>query len=341
MSFELGEALQRCGLEKGARGQMLEALATYTDEETGLATASQVTLAVRARVSERHARRMLETLIGDERLEGLVEEVSGACGRGRTAIYRVHLERVEPLAAAMKIAQRACRAGIGKALLDSGLVGDVLSPRNIRRVFGLMRSVCQQENQAAAVSAIIAQEALFEAAMAAFRAENVALQACGKPRKNPDTESAFVSGNPDILSKNPDILSTVHSIDNSPSGIYPPSREPAREAAVDNPEAPLADVPATDQALPCAEAALAVQGFAVAPERVIPWLPAGRARQRAFVEDFKQRPMRLMPSGRLLIRVRSEREEAVLTDRWLIVLLNWAEAHGIADVEFTQRQWPP
>ncbi|MBK8196996.1 MAG: hypothetical protein IPK75_01410 [Acidobacteria bacterium] len=87
MSFELGEALRRCALESGGRRDLLEALATYADDETGLATVSQLSLALHAGVTERHARRILAALVADPRLEGLVRQISkpsGAAGRPST-----------------------------------------------------------------------------------------------------------------------------------------------------------------------------------------------------------------------------------------------------------------
>lgn len=244
MSFELGESVRRCGLESGGRRDLLEALATYADDETGLATVSQLSLALHAGLTERHARRILTQLVSDARLEGLVRLVAPPRGRGRSAVYRLHLERVEPLAAAVKIAQRACHAGAAKALMAAGLVGAPLSPQNMRRVFGRLRSLCEAEGQAPAAAAIAAQAALFEAALAAEAPGRLAdgselpfgslaprpAAACGKPVEKR-------RGNPDILSRNPDILSGPHNKDTSPSRINPLSRPEAREGAVE--DAPL------------------------------------------------------------------------------------------------------
>lgn len=374
MSFELGESVRRCGLETGGRRDLLEALATYADDETGLATVSQLSLALHAGLTERHARRILAQLVTDDRLEGLVRLISAPRGRGRTAVYRLHLERVEPLAAAVKIAQRACHAGAAKALMASGLVGAALSPHNMRRVFGCLRSLCLAEGQAPAAAAIAAQAALFEAALAAEAPGTLAdgsqlpfgrlakspLPACGKPvEKRP--------GNPDILSENPDILSGPHNKDSSPSRINPLSRDPAREGAVDGlPEKPAAapgeraqglqgvceaagarparEAPAEgpDAAAKPAKALLSAAtapgGFLIDPEAVLGHLTGGREAVRAFLEAFRHRPARVTPQGVLAISASGAGEAFTLARDWIDPLLAWAAESGLSGVVFEEGQ---
>lgn len=369
MSFELGESLRRCGLETGGRAALLEALATYTDDETGLASVSQMSLALHARLTERHARRILALLVSDVRLEGLVRVVSMPAGRGRAAVYRLQLERVEPLAAAMKIAQRACHAGVAKALASAGLIGAELSPHNIRRVFGRLKSLCEMEGQRPAAMAVAAQEALFEAALAAEAPGRLAdgselpfgrlaaraapvRQPCGKPVES-------VPKNPDILSQNPDISSSPHYKDTSTSRINPFTREPAREAPVEGAEGLRGefganDAPPTSDAQaqrPRAEgedaaastpesgellaaAATAEGAFLIDPEALLGFLPSGREAAKAFIEAFRHRPARITPLGVLAIAATGEREAFVLSRDWLAPLTAWAAQSGLSGVVF-------
>ncbi|MBK8196995.1 MAG: hypothetical protein IPK75_01405 [Acidobacteria bacterium] len=225
--------------------------------------------------------------------------------------------------------------------MAAGLVGGALSPHNMRRVFGCLRSLCRDEGHGPAAAAIAAQEALFEAVLAAEAPDRLADgeklpfgdlaprpalpdRACGKPVKS-------APENPDILSQNPDILSSPHNKDSSPSRITPFARETASAAPVESAEAVQGE-PGAGPAL--FSASTAPGGLLIDPETVLGHVEGGREACRAFVAAFRHRPARVTPDGVLAIRARSEREAFALCRDWLAPLTAWAAESGLSGVVF-------
>ena len=77
MSFELSEMILGCGLERGGRRAVLEAMAHFADRDTGMVRVSQARLAQRAGLTERQVRRVRDSLLYDDELEGLLRCVHG------------------------------------------------------------------------------------------------------------------------------------------------------------------------------------------------------------------------------------------------------------------------
>ncbi|MBA4338331.1 MAG: hypothetical protein C0421_05755 [Hyphomonas sp.] len=348
MSFELGEALRRCGLETGGRRHILDALACYTDEETGLASASQVTLAVHAGMSERHAKRILAELLADESLAGLVRLVRPSQGRGRVAVYQLMIGRIEPLAAAIKASQRVARAGVAMALLDAGLCGKALSPDNMRSVFTLLARLMRAEGNPPAAAAVEAQAALFEAFLASetpvrrpdgsqaaqvepefdFDApgtdEKPPAEACEMAVEETGERGTSCPEKGDNLSRKGDILSSAHIRNLSPQG-YTPTAPEAREA---------------DEIL-IAGQAVRPRDFYLDPMAMIGHVTACRADRRAFGEAFAGRRGRIDAHGTLTIVCSHAAEAEWLAERWLEPLVSYARDIGLAGVVFAARAKPP
>ena len=336
MSFELGEALRRCGLETGGRRLILDAMACYTDDETGLCSASQASLAVHAGMSERNAKRLIAALLRDADLAGLVRLVRPAAGRGRVAVYQLMISRVEPLAAAVKAAQRVARAGVGLAMLDAGLCGKPLSPDNMRRAFKLLAALMRAEGHPPAALVVEAQQAVFEAFLASeapvrrpdgsepgidqpgfdFGAESPSA-ACGKPCGKPD-------GKGDNLSGKGDNLSSVHIRNLLPSGI-----------------STLAPAPREACEFLIAVQAIRAGEFFLDPMAMIAQVTACREDRRAFGKAFAGRMARINPHGALTIFCNGEAEGAELADRWLEPLVAYAASVGLSGVVFKSRARPP
>ncbi|MBI1401442.1 hypothetical protein [Hyphomonas sp.] len=349
MSFELGESLRRCGLETGGRRHILDALACYTDEETGLASASQVTLAVHAGMSERHAKRILAELIADQDLAGLVRLVRPAAGRGRVAVYQLMIGRIEPLAAAIKAAQRVARAGVAVALLDAGLCGKALSPDNMRAIFTLLARLMRLEGNQPAAAAVEAQAALFEAFLASEAPvrrpdgseaapefdfgpqaeENAPAQPCGKPVNDRPERGTICPEKGDNLSGKGDNLSSAHIRNLSPQGLTPFTAEAA----------------ATGCEQLIAGQAVVAREFFLDPMAMIGHVTACRADRRAFGEAFAGRLGRIDAHGVLTVVCTDPAEAESLAARWLEPLVGYARTIGLSGVVFAARgraaEWPP
>lgn len=345
MSFELGEAFRRCGLETGGRRLILDALACYTDEETGLASASQVTLAVHAGMSLRQAKRILAELLADESLEGLLRLVRPSAGRGRVAVYQLMIGRIEPLATAIKAAQRVARAGVAMALLDDGLCGKALSPDNMRAIFKRLAHLMRYEGHPPAAAAIEAQAALFEAFLASetpvrrpdgsqaaqvepefdFDAPltdgNAPSGACELPVEETAERGTICPEKGDTLSGKGDILSSVHIRNLSPQGYIPFTAAPAEAAC---------EIPVTGQAVIARE-------FFLDPVSMIGHVTACRSDRRAFGEAFAGRLGRIDAHGVLTIVCSDGAEAEALSGRWLEPLVGYARDIGLSGVVFAAR----
>lgn len=316
MSFELSELVLGCGLEKGARRAILEAIAHYADTETGLARVSLVRLAQRAALTERTVYRVLPELLADPEIDGLVRCVRAAAGRGNAAVYKLDVSRLEPLAAAIRTAGRRVFAGVPKALQDGGLAGVKASDANITAVFRALDGLLRAEGEFTAATTVTALYAEYKAA-AARRAE---MRVIGKPI--PGTELApepveNAAGNPDILSRNPDILSMAYNKDTSPSGIntFPrTAREPCGKIL--------------------AGAAVEIGAFLFSIEGLVAHCALSRAERHALLSELEGRVTRVTSDGVLAIRVRSVAEAEAMRARWLERLLGWASDVGLSGVVF-------
>lgn len=322
MSFELSEMILGCGLEKGGRRAVLEAMAHFADLDTGMVRVSQVRLAQRAGLTERQVRRVLDGLLADNELQGLLRCVRGGAGRGQAAVYRLDVMRLEPLRAAMNTAARRIYAGAAKAQLDSGLSGVKATPDNIRAVFAVLARQLAEEEQFSARRAVEALRDEFEGVMA----RHAELCVIGRPLEDnsgPVDEGrkpghdVRLSGdeNPDKMSENPDILSSAHNKDTSPSGITSFARE-----------APCGKI--------MAGAATGYDRFLLDTEGMLAHATLNRRQRAELIEDLQGRTARVTRDGVLAIRSRSEADAEAMADRWLDALLGWAGDVGLSGVVF-------
>lgn len=321
MSFELSELVLGCGLERGARRAVMEAIAHYADTETGLARVSLVRLAQRAALSERTLYRVLPDLLEDAELSGLVRCVRPAAGRGNAAVYKLDVSRLEPLVGAMRAAGRRVFAGVAKALQDGGLAGVKASDANISAVFRTLDSLLRSEGEFTTAGTVTALYAEYRAATAR-RAE---MQVLGKPLPDGRAPVENGDGNPDIVARNPDILSMAYNKDTSPSG-YNTFTHAARE--------------------PCgkilAGAATDAGAFLFSIEGLVAHCALSRAERHGLLTDLEGRVTRVTRDGVLAIRVQSAGEAEAMKARWLERLLGWATDVGLSGVVFdTAVRGPP
>lgn len=341
MSFELTEIIMGGALERGARRNVLAAIAHYADVETGLARVSHVALGLRAGASERTVYRVLSDLLDDPDLDGLVRCVRRPSGRGNAAVYRLDVARLLPLVSALKVAGRRIFAGVPKAMADRGLTGAKASPANMLAVFGALAYALREEDETVTARTVEALQAEFEAAMAR-RAE---ISVIGTRIEAPDAEAGNgadqagetgpetgpepvdkadekpcqnvrVSGiNPDILAGNPDILTMAYSKESSPSGITPLARAPREPCGK----------------LLVAQAARAGE-FLFDAEGLLAHATVNRRERLALLGDLQGRLCRVLPGGLLAIRARNEADAEALAARWLEALVGWASDVGLAGV---------
>ncbi|RAN30647.1 hypothetical protein [Hyphomonas pacifica] len=327
MSFELGEAIRRCGLETGARRAVLDALACYTDADTGLARVSRVSIAVHAGVNERTVQRVLKELCGDAELQGLVRMVRESSGRGNPAVYRVDIARLEPLADAIKSAGRRVFAGVGKAMADWGLIGRKATPENIRAAFSCLMRLLREEGQENACRVVESLRGTFEEALQ--RSVDVAIigtplegkmggdRPVDKSAKGGQDVSLSGGQKGDISSRKGDISSRPYNKDSSPSGITPFARD-AREACG---KILAAQAVGQGELVFCTEGLLASATL-------------NREERLQLIRDLQGRIVRVSPDGILAIRVRDDADAEAMADRWLEALVRWATEVGLSGVVF-------
>lgn len=326
MSFELSEMILGCGLEKGGRRALLEAMAHFADLETGMVRVSQARLAQRAALSERQVRRVLPEVLADDELEGLLRCVRPAVGRGNAAVYRLDVSRLEPLRAAMNLAARRIYAGAAKAQLDCGLAGVKATPGNIRSVFAALVRQLTAEEEYSTRRAVEALRDEFESAMARHREISI----IGRRMEEDETpvESDAKPGHDvrlcegekaDIMSRKADILSKPHSIDISPSGNTPSAREAAE--------------PETCGKI-LAGAATGVERFLFEAEGLIAHAALNRRERLDLISDLQGRLARVTRDGVLAIRARNDADAEAMAARWLEPMLGWAADLGLAGVVF-------
>lgn len=330
MSFELSEMILGCGLEKGGRRALLEAMAHFADLETGMVRVSQARLAQRAALSERQVRRVLPEVLADDELEGLLRCVRPAVGRGNAAVYRLDVSRLEPLRAAMNLAARRIYAGAAKAQLDCGLAGVKATPGNIRSVFAALVRQLTAEEEYSTRRAVEALRDEFESAMARHReisiigrrmeADQMGDQAPVETDVKPGQDVRLCEGGKaDILSRKADILSKGHSIDISPSGNTPSARE--------------AGDPETCGKI-LAGAATGTERFLFEAEGLIAHATLNRRERLDLISDLQGRLARVTRDGVLAIRARNEADAEAMAARWLEPMLGWAADLGLAGVVF-------
>lgn len=322
MSFELSEMILGCGLERGGRRAVLEAMAHFADLETGMVRVSQVRLAQRAALTERQVRRVLDGLLYDEALEGLLRCVRGSAGRGHAAVYRLDVMRLEPLRAAMNLTARRIYAGAAKVQLDNGLSGVAATPANIRAVFCALSRQLTEEQEYSTRRAVDALLEEFEDAMTRHRELSVigrpleaGLQAVENGANAGQNVRLSGARNPDKMSRNPDILSSAHSIDNSPSGNTPSAREAGCGKIM-------------------VGAAVGLRQFLFETEGLLAHVTLNRRDRHDLIVDLQGRMARVTRDGVLAIRVRDAADADALASRWLDPLLGWAGDVGLAGVVF-------
>lgn len=335
MSHELSELVLGCGLEKGARRAILEAIAHFADNETGIARVSLVRLAQRAALAERTVYRVLPGLLEDPELAGLVRCVRTASGRGNAAVYKLDVGRLDPLVAAIRVAGRRVYAGVSKALQDGGLAGAKATGENITQIFRVIDGLLRSEGEFTAAQTVTALYAEYRAAI--VRREQMAV--VGRPMpgvsegvdKGVEIDGFAGSGpvenegrNPDILARNPDILTIAYNKDISPSGINPFTRD-AREG--------------------CGKilvgAATQAGTFLFSIEGLIAHCAMSRAERHALLAELEGRVCRITRDSILAIRVRSDAEAEAMGARWLDRLLGWAGDVGLSGVVFDAEVRPP
>ena len=328
MAYELGEAIRRCGLESGARRAVIDALACYTDADTRLARVSRVSIALHAGVSEKTVQRLVAEICADPELEGLVRLVREAKGRGNPAVYRVDIDRLEPLSDAIKAAGRKVFAGVGKRLFDRGLVGRKASRYNIRAVFRALDGLLEAEGQLATRALVKAHCEAFEEALLASGDVTLIGRKMPERDENKAVDSAHETGTScprlsdekgDILSGKGDISSREHSIDNSPSGNIPLTRdagEGAHEAA-------------PGRIVACAASDAGEMIFTV--EGVLAHATVNRRERLDLTADLDGRIVRVNADGVVIFRARSI-DDAEAIGRWITPLTDWTQAIGLAGV---------
>ncbi|MDP3458147.1 MAG: hypothetical protein Q8S09_02630 [Hyphomonas sp.] len=316
MSFELSELVLGCGLERGPRRQLLEAIAHFADNETGLSRVSLSRLATRAALSERTVYRVLPQLINDPDTEGLVLLVRPGGGRGNAAVYKIDTHRLEPLVQAIRAAGRKVYAGVSRALQDAGLAGEKATPENMRAIFALLGAVLRAEEEFVTARTVAALAEEFEAAVRRRRAISVIGRAlpAGENGAGP-VESLGL--NPDSLTRNPDSLTIAHNKDTSPSGLSTP------------------DAPAdAGCGMIFAGQATGAGNFLFDVEGLIAHCTASRSERLQLVADLQGRLARVTRDGVLAIRCRSAGDADALQRRWHEALLCWATDAGLSGVVF-------
>tara|TARA_R110000787_G_scaffold3148_4_gene12642 strand:- start:36743 stop:37795 length:1053 start_codon:yes stop_codon:yes gene_type:complete len=331
MSFELGEAIRRCGLETGARRAVLDALACYTDVETGLARVSRVSVAVHAGIVEKTAQRVLNDLCSDVELAGLVRRVREASGRGNPAVYRVDIARLEALSDAMKAAGRRVFAGVGKRLSDAGMIGRKASPENVRAVFTELTELLREEDQPVVRRLVESHRAAFEAALARSREVEV-------------IGMKVVPGGPDVPPLAP-VDKPVegankggHSVPVSGAerGTSRPERGTFRPTPYNKDSSPSGNITLAREALPV-EKILASQACAIGDcvfsvEGLLAHATLNRRERIELVDALHGRMMRVSPAGLLAIRAYDAKDAAEVEARWLEPLVSWAGSVGLSGV---------
>lgn len=316
MSFELSELVLGCGLERGPRRQLLEALAHYADTQTGLSRVSLASLATRAALSERTVYRVLPGLIDDPETDGLVRLVRPGGGRGNAAVYKIDVARLEPVTQAIRTAGRKVYAGVAKALQDAGLAGEKASPDNMRAIFRTLDRVLRQEEEFVTARTVAALAEEFEQAVRRRREISV----IGRPIQPVEDGAGTVENegrNPDSLTRNPDRLTIAHNKDLSPSGISTP-----------------ADPAETGCGKIFAGQATAAGRFLFDVEGLMAHGTASRSERLEMVADLQGRIARVTRDGVLAIRCRSAGDADALQRRWHEALLGWAADAGLSGVVF-------
>jgi hypothetical protein len=323
MSFELSETILGCGLERGPRRQILEAIAHFADNETGLSRVSLSRLATRAALSERTIYRILPQLLDDPETDGLVRCVRAGGGRGHASVYKLDIARLEPVTQAIRTAGRKVYAGVSKALQDAGIAGEKASAENIRQIFRILDKLLRSEGEFVTAQTVCALAAEFEEALRKRKEISI----IGRPLPAGEKAGAAVESaglNPDSLSLNPDSLTIGYNKDLSPSGITTPA--PADRAG-------------------CgwiyAAAATARGEFLFDAEGLLAHAALCRSDRLDLLHDLQGRLARVTRDGVLAIRCRSAGDAEAMQRRWLDALLGWATDAGLSGVVFDGEVRPP
>lgn len=99
MSFELGRAFRKCGIETKGRREVLSELIAFCDDATGEVRMGRHALAFGTGLSVKGALRLVRELAEDPDLAGLVTRETDLTGHG-DIVCRLDMARLRPLLAA-------------------------------------------------------------------------------------------------------------------------------------------------------------------------------------------------------------------------------------------------
>ena len=160
-----------CGLESQSHALVLAALGQFAQGD-GFTRMSMTAIAMRARQNPKTVGRIVKRL-ADEDAKALAEDGSRdqllvvakpAIGRGQSGVYRVHWERLEIVAKAVRAARRSIMAGAEAALIESGFSGAPASAETCLGVLSALRQAVKAEGDPATASEILKlQSSLFDA----------------------------------------------------------------------------------------------------------------------------------------------------------------------------------
>ncbi len=157
MSREAVNIIKDTGLEAGGRRDLLEGLAHYMNEETGLAKVSLDSLTIVTRLSGRQLRNVRRDMLDPAKGHGLLQEVQPmARGRKRAndpssglGVYWLNMRRLAPVATAVREARRAIYAGAARAVGKAGLIGKPASYENSFAMIRALRDAVDAEREQA------------------------------------------------------------------------------------------------------------------------------------------------------------------------------------------------
>lgn len=151
-----------CGLEPQSHALVLAALAQFT-QRGGFARMSMTAMAARARQDPKTVGRILKrladedarTVAKDGARDQLLVIAKPAIGRGQAGVYRVHWERLELVANAVRLARRHIFAGAETALIEEGLSQRPASAESCLAVISTLRHALKLQGAAPAAAELL------------------------------------------------------------------------------------------------------------------------------------------------------------------------------------------
>lgn len=153
---DLTLTMQDCGLERAGAFNVLKALGQFADRDTKASRASMETLALAARLDVKNVGRTLKRLMDEDHkalaADGLRHDLivcidAPQRGVSSAGVWRVHWERLELVADAVRIARRHVRAGAARALHDAKLAGLPASPEACSKVIRVLERTLRSEQR--------------------------------------------------------------------------------------------------------------------------------------------------------------------------------------------------